>query len=770
VIRWASRGPAVVLGLVLLTGCGPARGLALGPAAAPALTRSAPLRVFVALAAGERIAGLGVAAVASGAAVAQPSTFVDATGAAGSPCVAEAGGGRTCSVSFAAPVGLDDLLVVGYDRAPSDGKPAGTIGASGSVLRQVVSAARSNVLHVVFTGTPAAWTISPQAVLSQADGLAHRVPLAVVPADARGNLILERRPYAATLTLANDPLGLVSVVAPAPGADPTAFDLAYAGGALSDVALRATSHGLRAAGAHFTPLGLSPSALQIVTTQRAQVAVSLARSRGPFAAVAEGGCVVTPSQAIASEPGAAVAFALSGISAGTCELRVSGPDDELAAAPALGLVVKVKLPLAIGPPKIQHVVVLLQENRSFDDIFGGLGPSGKPFPGADTVSNPLPGEPTPHDHLGNPVKMKIGSLDECFDPNHNHGDAVSDVNGGQMNGFDRAAVEKLNCAPGTAPPDYAYRYVAEKEVDPLWKIGERYAVGDRMFEPISSSSFGPHLFLVAGQSAHTINDPDQTPWGCDSALSNTVAVYSEKTGQIFPGVYPCFDVPTLGDVLDQRGVGWRYYATTRSDFGYNWSAYNAFNQIRNGPDWTADVVTPPAQLLTDVQNGTLAAMTWVTPTLATSDHPSIQTDTGPSWVASVIDTIGQSKFWSTTAIFVTWDDWGGWYDHVPPPVVGPVGLGLRVPLIVVSPYVRPKYVSHDVHTTGSILHFAEEMFDLPSLGVEDARADDLADMFDFGQTPLKFKPFAYPQSDAQIRRAASVPQQPGYASRDDPGD
>jgi phospholipase C len=107
---------------------------------------------------------------------------------------------------------------------------------------------------------------------------------------------------------------------------------------------------------------------------------------------------------------------------------------------------------------------------------------------------------------------------------------------------------------------------------------------------------------------------------------------------------------------------------------------------------------------------------------------------------------------------------------VPPPVVGPVGLGLRVPLIVVSPYVRPKYVSHTVHTTGSILHFAEEMLDLPSLGVEDARADDLSDMFDFSQRPTKFKKFKYAQSDATIRRAATVPQQPGYTNRDDPGD
>jgi phospholipase C len=763
--------PLFALEIVGLSSCAPSRGSSVSPPPVAALARFASLRVRVGLTQRERIAGLVVSAYADGAPVATKATVVDARVAAGSSCSADTGGGRTCTVALSAPVGLDDVAFQGYDRPPAGGEAVGKVVAAGTLLRQAISATRPNAFGVVFTGTPAAWTISPHVLFSQADGQAHQLPFAVVPADARGNLILARQPAVPTLALSNDPLGFVGLVKPGLGDDPTAYALSYSGTSIADVNVHAESPGLAGATAHLTPLGISPQTLAIVPGQRALVGTSLALSRGPFRAVVRSGaCSVTPPEASASQPGAGVSFVLSSSVQGPCDVQVTGPDDEVAVAPSIALNVKVKLGLSIGPPKIQHVVVLMQENRSFDSIFGGTTSNGKPFPGADTVSNPLPGEPTPHDHNGNPVTMSVGSLDECYDPNHNRGDAVSDVDGGQMNGFDRETVQKLACAVGTAPPDYAYRYVSEKEVEPLWKIGEKYAVGDRMFEPFTSSSFGPHLFLVAGQSARTIDDPHSTPWGCDSAPVNTVTVYSEKTGAVLPGIYPCFTVPTLADVLDQRGVPWRYYATSLSDFGYNWSAYDAFDQIRNGPDWANDVVTPPAQLLTDVQNGTLEAMTWVTPTLATSDHPSTVTDTGPSWVASVIDTIGASKFWDTTAIFVTWDDWGGFYDHVPPPVVGPVGLGLRVPLIVVSPYVRPKYVSHTVHTTGSILHFAEEMLDLPSLGVEDARADDLSDMFDFSQRPTKFKKFKYAQSDATIRRAATVPQQPGYTNRDDPGD
>jgi phospholipase C len=421
--------------------------------------------------------------------------------------------------------------------------------------------------------------------------------------------------------------------------------------------------------------------------------------------------------------------------------------------------------ISLGGGKITHVVFVVQENRSFDYIFGGLDASGKPFPGADTVSNPVPGEPTPHDHNGNPVQMKVGRLEDCYSPAHDHPQAVGEINGGQMNGFDQELVSPLTCAHGaTPPPDFVYRYANESEVDPYWKIGEAYTVADRMYEPYAAASFSGHLFSIAGQTSGTIDNPSLTPWGCDAPPGTEVPLFVD--GNYTNGPYPCFTMNTLATLLDGRKVSWRYYSAGLGDYGYLWSTFDAIEPVREGPEWATNVVMPPAQFLTDVSGGTLAAMTWVTPTLVTSDHPVSADNLGPSWVASVVDAVGQSQFWNTTAIFIMWDDWGGWYDHVPPPVISDAGLGIRVPLIVVSPYAKAGYVSHVAHTSGSVLHFAEETLGLGSLGMEDARADDLSDAFNFAQKPAAFTPFTVPDK-ARVRSAATEKRMPVGVPYDD---
>jgi phospholipase C len=136
------------------------------------------------------------------------------------------------------------------------------------------------------------------------------------------------------------------------------------------------------------------------------------------------------------------------------------------------------------------------------------------------------------------------------------------------------------------------------------------------------------------------------------------------------------------------------------------------------------------------------------PTAVESDHSSVSNGSGPSWVASIVNAVGQSQYWNSTAIFVTWDDWGGWYDHVAPQIFNQYELGFRVPLIVISPYAKKAYVSHVQHEFGSILHYTEEQFGLNSIGYTDARADDLSDCFDYTQTPTPFKaiPAKYPAS------------------------
>ena len=157
-----------------------------------------------------------------------------------------------------------------------------------------------------------------------------------------------------------------------------------------------------------------------------------------------------------------------------------------------------------------------------------------------------------------------------------------------------------------------------------------------------------------------------------------------------------------------------------------WNAYQAIAHIRNGHDWRADVVAPQTRFFKDVSNGELPAVTWVTPTCADSDHASCDSNHGPDWVASLVNAIGKSPYWGSTAIFVFWDDYGGWYDHVPPPLADYDGLGIRVPLIVISPYAKKGYVSHVQYEHGSMLKFVEQRFNLAALSATARRANSPA--------------------------------------------
>jgi phospholipase C len=235
-------------------------------------------------------------------------------------------------------------------------------------------------------------------------------------------------------------------------------------------------------------------------------------------------------------------------------------------------------------------------------------------------------------------------------------------------------------------------------------------------------------------------------------------------GQESSTQYPCFEHPTLTDLLDAKSISWRYYAANAS---FIWTAPDAIQHICQpqtqngklvctGPDWN-NVSIPPTDVLSDITNNKLAQVTWVTPSGTYSDHPLQNNGSGPSWVASIVNAIGDSAYWANTAIIITWDDWGGWYDHVAPPKVlvncsqwgcGYV-YGFRVPLIVMSPYAKAQYISHTAHDFGSVLNFIEQNFGLSSLGYADAATSDaLSDCFDFSQTPLKFQAISAPM-DAQ---------------------
>jgi phospholipase C len=178
-------------------------------------------------------------------------------------------------------------------------------------------------------------------------------------------------------------------------------------------------------------------------------------------------------------------------------------------------------------------------------------------------------------------------------------------------------------------------------------------------------------------------------------------------------------------------------------------AYQAIKHIYTGPDWKKDMISPPQQILTDVANGNLRSVSWVTPSWTNSDHSGSGSNTGPSWVTSVVNAIGESQYWDSTAIFVFWDDYGGWYDPVPQPYADIDGLGMRVPMLVISPYARHGRVSHVQYEHGSILKFVEDTFGLGRLTKVDTRANSPArDCFNFLQSPRPFVPITAPYSRA----------------------
>jgi len=358
---------------------------------------------------------------------------------------------------------------------------------------------------------------------------------------------------------------------------------------------------------------------------------------------------------------------------------------------------------------IQHVVVIMQENRSFDNLFNG-------FPGADTVQTGM--------NYGTPVPLTVTPLGDGPDIDHSHTGWWQQWDSGKMDGF-------ANNGP------LAYTYISPTETAPYWNLAQTYTIGDRMFQSNTGPSFVAHQYMIAGQSGGASENPSGGVWGCDAAPGATVPLIGPN-GTDLPGVYPCFDYQTMADLLDAQGITWRYYAPSpTSDQFFVLSAYQAIRHIRFGADWHMDVTSPETTFLTDIANGHLAQVTWIVPAFNNSDHPGAPAQ-GPSWVATLVNAIGQSQFWNSTAIFIAWDDWGGFYDHVPPPQTDSMGLGFRVPLLVVGPYARHGYISHVNHESSGFLRYIEEVFNLPSLGARDLNADDFRDCFDYTQSPAPF--------------------------------
>ncbi|MBV9717702.1 MAG: hypothetical protein JOZ77_00080 [Candidatus Eremiobacteraeota bacterium] len=405
----------------------------------------------------------------------------------------------------------------------------------------------------------------------------------------------------------------------------------------------------------------------------------------------------------------------------------------------------VPLPSPPNGAYVTHIVILVQENRTFDNFFAT-------FPGADGTTVGKTHNGTRH--------LRKSNLFSSINPNNGYAYWTQDCNRGnsgrcKMNGFDTVRI-------GTTPGTYVYQYVDPSQIKPYWDMAKQYVLSDHFFQTQGSGSFTAHQDLIRGatdlnSSVSLIDSPTQTPWGCDAPPGTvTSLITSSNQYERNGGPFPCLSYRTLRDLLDAANVSWRYYSpTVGQNFGGNvWDAFDAIKAVRYGPEWATNQASPETKVFTDVERGTLPGVSWVIPDFDNSDHAGKGADKGPSWVAQVVNAIGESPAWNTTAILILWDDWGGWYDHVAPPARRrDGGPGFRVPLIVLSPFARAGYVSHAQYEFGSVVRFVEDNWNLGSLGTTDVTSSDFVkDFFDFSQKPRKFVPIESPYSRSYFLR------------------
>ncbi len=342
-------------------------------------------------------------------------------------------------------------------------------------------------------------------------------------------------------------------------------------------------------------------------------------------------------------------------------------------------VVPAPLSNAASEAPIQHIVIIVRENHTFDNYFGT-------FPGANGLQN-APWSTIPH-HIEGPIK------DLC----HSWGCAHLAYNNGKNDGFFQAG--------GSGQ---TFGYYDQRDIPYYWSLAKQYTLFDNYFSSIMGPSLPNYVYLVAGQS-----------------------------GGLTDNTHVLFNFPPIMNELDSSGISWRYYA------GYG-TMYTGWNPLPGFPDYYAKDWAKHVQVsdafLAELGHGILAQVTWIMPTSdENSEHPPYSIQSGQAWVKSVITGIQSSKFWPSTAILLTWDDYGGWYDHVVPPQVDNYGYGFRVPLILVSPYAKQGHIDHSAADHTSLLRFIETTFRLGSLTDRDAHAYGLWGAFTFPDLHSPKKP------------------------------
>jgi phospholipase C len=386
--------------------------------------------------------------------------------------------------------------------------------------------------------------------------------------------------------------------------------------------------------------------------------------------------------------------------------------------------------LAPPPTPIKHVIVVVKENHTFDNYFGS-------FPGAEGTTD---------------CHLKDGTTFPCprapdrmpRDLNHGNNDALAAWDGGKCDGWEDVPAANDN------NDHLAWAQYQEADIPNYWQYARHFALADHFFANELGPSFPGHFFTVAAQAGWALDNPPTSNifapyWGCDEGMSDTVPV-QDQTSCTTVNVFPCFKIPAIPDVLP-TGVDWRFYGTNFYVLPEVWSMFDAVDSIRNGPGWKN--VVSVSQFSDDVKNHTLPAVSWLVDQDLDDEHPLVGSICqGENWTVGYINQVMGSDYWDSTAVLFTMDDFGGWVDHVPPPMQygcdpkAPYGLGFRLPLIIISPYAREGFIFKEQAEHASIARFIERIFGATKTlhdldpAAQDAQANDLFGAFDFTQKPL----------------------------------
>jgi phospholipase C len=383
------------------------------------------------------------------------------------------------------------------------------------------------------------------------------------------------------------------------------------------------------------------------------------------------------------------------------------------------------VPAKVPNGPIEHIVFFIKENRTFDNYFGT-------FPGTNgaTTATTSTGAVVPLHH----------EADQVPDIDHSSAGAMKAYDGGKMDRFDQIHSSGKN--EGTSGDVYANNSLTQfnqSDIPNYWSFAQQFVLGDNMYSSLMGPSFPNHLYSVAAQSGGAIDNPDTgigslghstNGWGCDVQGQQVKVKNSDGTTQIHEA---CFNFQTLADELDAAHYSWRYYAPPAGQGGYIWSSFNAIQHIRYGPDWK--FVVPTAQFMTDAAAGNLPTVSWIVTPANVSEHAPASVCVGENWTVEMLDSLMSGPDWSSTAVFLTWDDFGGFYDHVVPQQVDGFGLGFRVPLLVISPYAKRGFIDHTRYEYSSMLRFAEDKLGLQQMTTRDRAASNMMGAFDFSQQP-----------------------------------